>query len=165
MYLLTKLSASQTATWHTYFRIHHKYKSLLKLSEWHVRLLLKSRKSRSTWHAARFRLLGAVQKGLFLTSCVQFSTATPKPVWLVCWQPLWRPRGSSAVEVARAMKSSIPVNCPWGSARSCRVAPIHFWLPIGCPVLSLHVCAPLPVPRRPPAKGPACLPWIVLLSR
>jgi hypothetical protein len=54
------------------------------------------------------------------------------------------------------MKFSIPANCPWGSARSCRVAPVHFRPPIGAPVLSLHVCAPLPVPRRPPAKGSAC---------
>ncbi len=61
-----------------------------------------------------------------------------------------------ALEVARAMKSSVPVNCPWGSARSCRVAPIHFRPPIGGPVSSLHVHAPLTVPRRPPAKGPAC---------
>ncbi len=28
MYLLTKLPASQTATWHVYFRIHHLYKSI-----------------------------------------------------------------------------------------------------------------------------------------
>jgi hypothetical protein len=32
------------------------------------------------------------------------------------------------------------------------------------PVLSLHVRAPLPVPRRPPAKGPACHE-VVLLSQ
>jgi hypothetical protein len=55
-----------------------------------------------------------------------------------------------------AMKSSIPVNYPWGSARSCRVAPVHFRPPIASPVLSLHVRAPLPVPRGPPAKGPVC---------
>ncbi len=42
------------------------------------------------------------------------------------------------------MKLSIPVNCPWGSACSCRVAPVHFRLPIGGPVLSLYVRAPLP---------------------
>jgi hypothetical protein len=54
------------------------------------------------------------------------------------------------------MKLSILVNCPWGLARFCRVAPVHFRLPIGGPVLSLHVCAPLPVLRRPPAKGTAC---------
>jgi hypothetical protein len=54
------------------------------------------------------------------------------------------------------MKSSIPENCLWGSARFCHVAPIHFWAPIGGPVLSLHVRAPLPVPRKPPAKDPAC---------
>jgi hypothetical protein len=121
---------------------------MLIVREWHVGPLLKSGKSRSTWHAAHFRPLGAVQKGLFLTSCVQFRTATPRPVWLACWWPRWRPRGSS-VEVVRAMKSSIPVNFLWGSARSCRVVPVHFWLPIGGPVLSLHVRAPLPVPRRP----------------
>jgi hypothetical protein len=55
-----------------------------------------------------------------------------------------------------AMKSSIPMNCPWGSACSCHIAPIHFQLPLGSPVLSLQVCASLPVPRRPPAEGPAC---------
>jgi hypothetical protein len=43
----------------------------------------------------------------------------------------WRLRQQSA------MKTSIPVNCPWGSARSCRVAPVHFRLPIAGPVLSL----------------------------
>ncbi len=36
------------------------------------------------------------------------------------------------------------------------MAPTHFQLPIGGPVLSLHGHAPLPVPRRPPAKGRAC---------
>jgi hypothetical protein len=55
-----------------------------------------------------------------------------------------------------AMKTSIPVNCPWGSARSCRMAPVHFQPPIAGPVLRLHVCAPLPVPRGLPATGPAC---------
>ncbi len=54
------------------------------------------------------------------------------------------------------MKSSIPVNCLWGSARSCRVAPVHFRPPIGGLALSLHIRAPLPVPRRPPAKRLAC---------
>jgi hypothetical protein len=54
------------------------------------------------------------------------------------------------------MKSSIPVNCPWGSACSCCVTPVHFRPPVGSPVLSLHVHAPLPVPRSSPAKGPAC---------
>ncbi len=44
------------------------------------------------------------------------------------------------------MKSSIPVNYRWGSACSCCVALIRFRLPIGGPVWSLHVCAPLPVP-------------------
>ncbi len=29
MYLLTRLSASQTATWHVYFRMHQKYKFML----------------------------------------------------------------------------------------------------------------------------------------
>jgi hypothetical protein len=54
------------------------------------------------------------------------------------------------------MISSIMVNCPWGSARSSHVAPVHFQLPIDILMLSLHVCAPLPVPRGPPAKGPVC---------
>ncbi len=164
MYLLTKLSASQTATWHVYFRIHHAYKSILTtVRERHVGTLLKSGKSCSMWHTACFRPLGAVQKGLFLNSCIQFNTATPKPVWLACWQPQWRPRGPS-VEVACAMKSSILVYCSWGSACSCRVAPVRFQLSIGGPVLSLHVRAPLPVPRRPPVKGPVCHK-VVLFSR
>jgi hypothetical protein len=33
MYLLTKLSASQTATWHVYFRIHNKYKPIMQFSK------------------------------------------------------------------------------------------------------------------------------------
>jgi hypothetical protein len=44
----------------------------------------------------------------------------------------------------RAMKTSILVNCPWGSARTCRMAPVHFRPPIAGPVLSPHVRAPLP---------------------
>jgi hypothetical protein len=43
----------------------------------------------------------------------------------------------------RALRTSIPVNCPWGSARTCRVAPIHFRPPIAGPVLSPHIRAPL----------------------
>jgi hypothetical protein len=82
---------------------------------------------------------------------------------LACWLPRWRPCGPS-VEVAHVMKSSILVNCLWSSACSCRVAPIHFRPPSGGPVLSLHVCVPLPVPCRPPAKGPACNE-VDLLSR
>jgi hypothetical protein len=51
------------------------------------------------------------------------------------------------------MKSSIPVNCPWGSARSCRVAPAHFRLPIGGPMLSLLVRAPPSSPTYAPSEG------------
>ncbi len=54
------------------------------------------------------------------------------------------------------MKSSVPVNCPWGSARSCCMVPIHFRPPIGRPVSSLHICAPLLGPTQPPAVGPVC---------
>ncbi len=54
------------------------------------------------------------------------------------------------------MKSSIPVNCPWRSARSSCMTTVHFRPLIGGPVLSLHVRAPFPVPRWPLAKGPAC---------
>jgi hypothetical protein len=43
MYLLTRLSASQTATWHVYFRIYHTYKSTLTISE------------RGTWAAVEER--------------------------------------------------------------------------------------------------------------
>jgi hypothetical protein len=53
------------------------------------------------------------------------------------------------------MTSSILVNCPWGSACSCSMAPLHFRPPIDGPVLSLHRSAPLPVPSGPPVKGPA----------
>jgi hypothetical protein len=44
----------------------------------------------------------------------------------------------------RTMKTSILVNCPRGSARTCRVAPVHFWPTIAGPVFSPHVRAPLP---------------------
>jgi hypothetical protein len=54
------------------------------------------------------------------------------------------------------MKSSVLVNCPWGSACSCWVTTVHFLPTIAGPVLSLHIRAPLPVPRGPPAKGPVC---------
>jgi hypothetical protein len=74
---------------------------------------------------------------------------------LVCWWPRWCPRVSQ-LSWKCAMKSSVLVNCPWGSARSCRMAPVHFRLPIGGPMSGLYVRAPLPVPRGPPAEGPAC---------
>jgi hypothetical protein len=53
MYLLTKLSASQTATWLVYFKIHHICKSITHtiFKERHVGPLLKSGKSRQ--HVAR----------------------------------------------------------------------------------------------------------------
>ncbi len=54
------------------------------------------------------------------------------------------------------MNSSTPANYPWGSASSSRMPPVNFWPPLSVPVLSLHVCAHLPVPCGPPAKGPAC---------
>jgi hypothetical protein len=57
-----------------------------------------------------------------------------------------------AVEAARAVKSSIPVNYPWGSTRSCRVAPVHFRSPIGGPVSSLHVCVPPHRRTRAPSR-------------
>ncbi len=63
----------------------------------------------------------------------------------------WRLRQQHAV------KTSIPVNCPWGSARSCRVAPVHSRLPIAGPVLSLHTRAPLPSHVGPQQQDPpAC---------
>ncbi len=48
----------------------------------------------------------------------------------------------------RTMKTSIPVNCPWGSARSCHVAPVHFRSPMpahGC-FFSAHVQIIMPGP-------------------
>jgi hypothetical protein len=51
------------------------------------------------------------------------------------------------------MKSSVLVNCPWGSAFPSRVAPVHFQSPIGSLVSGLHVRAPFQVPRGPPARG------------
>jgi hypothetical protein len=53
----------------------------------------------------------------------------------------------------RAMKTSVPVNCPWGSVRTCRVAPVHFQPPIAGPVLSPHVRAPLPSHVGPQQQG------------
>ncbi len=48
----------------------------------------------STRSAAHFRLLGAVQEGLFLISCFQFNAARPKPVWF------WHVGGLDGVHVA-----------------------------------------------------------------
>jgi hypothetical protein len=99
MYLLTKLSSSQTATWHEYFKIHHIYKSITQFSKrgtwgrcW------RAERAASTWHAARLRLLGAIQKGLFLNSHIQFNTATPKPFWF------WRAGGLDGIHVGPWLK-------------------------------------------------------------
>ncbi len=87
---------------------------------------------------------------------------------------VWRGTVSMAstwvvVEAARAVKSSIPVNCPWGSTRSCYMANVHFRSPIGGPVSSLHIRVPPTGPRGPPSRGssvqrgrgcpPGDLPW------
>jgi hypothetical protein len=49
-----------------------------------------------------------------------------------------------AVEAATCSEDIYPGELPWGSARTCRVAPIHFRPPIAGPVLSPHVRASLP---------------------
>jgi hypothetical protein len=49
-----------------------------------------------------------------------------------------------AVEAATCNEDIYPGELPWGSACTCRVAPVHFRLPIAGPVLSPHVHAPLP---------------------
>jgi hypothetical protein len=89
------------------------------------------------------QLLRTVQYHHAITSWFSMLTALMASTWV-------------AVEVTRAVKSSVPVTCPWGSTRSCHMAPVHFWPPIGGLVSSLHVNAPLLVPHGPPAKGPAC---------
>jgi hypothetical protein len=53
------------------------------------------------------------------------------------------------------MKSSIPKNCRGALYALVTWSPFTFSHPLG-PVLSLHVHVPLPVPYRPPAKGPVC---------
>ncbi len=155
MYLLTRLSASQTATWHVYFRIHHKYKSILNYQRVARGAAVEERKEPQ--HVARRTLktawCGPERSILDLLHTVQ--KRHTKPVWLACWRPQWRPRGSS-VEVARAMRSSIPVNCPWGSACSCRMAPAHFWLPRPG-VEPPHTCSPSS-PTQAPSEGSSVLP-------
>jgi hypothetical protein len=99
MYLLTKLFASQTATWHVYFKIHHIYKSITQFAKrgtWSR--CWRAERAASTWHAARLRLLNAVQKGLFLNSYIQFNTATPKPEWF------WRAGGFEGVHMGPRLK-------------------------------------------------------------
>ncbi len=99
MYLLTKLSASQTATLHVYFKIHHIYKSItqfLKRGTWGR--CWRAERAASTWHSARLRPVGAVQKGLFLNSCIQFNTATLKPEWF------WRAGGLDGIHVGPRLK-------------------------------------------------------------
>jgi hypothetical protein len=109
----------------------------------------------STWPAAHFRPRVAVLKGLFFSS---YKTVQYHHTIINWFGVLTESMASTwvAVKAARAVKSSIPVNCPWGSTRSCRVAPVHFQSPIGSLVSSLHVRVPLTGPRGPPAEGPVC---------
>jgi hypothetical protein len=135
MYLLTKLSASQTATWHVYYRIHHTYKPIFNLTiarERHVGPLLKSRKSRQhvAYRSLQTAWCGPERSILKLLHTVPYRH-TKTSMILACWRPRWHPRGHS-VEVACAMKYSIPVNCPWGSARSVAWPPFTF----GCPLVA-----------------------------
>ncbi len=60
------------------------------------------------------RLLGAVQKGLFLSSCikVQYRHAKTSMI-LACWRPQWRPRGPK-VEVAMCGEVVYPGELPVG---------------------------------------------------
>jgi hypothetical protein len=61
------------------FKFHINPMKINNIREEHVarRPLLKREGSASTWPAAHFRPLGAAQKGVFFSSCVQFNTATP----------------------------------------------------------------------------------------
>jgi hypothetical protein len=57
-----------------------------------------------------------------------------------------------------AVKSSILVNCCGAQYIPVAWPPFTFSCLIGGPVLRLFpMCAPLSVPRRPPAEGPACI--------
>jgi hypothetical protein len=60
-----------------------------------------------------------------------------------------------------AMKTSILVNCPWGSALTCRVAPVHFRPPSVEPPCT---CSPSK-PHGPPATGPISVQWRELSSQ
>ncbi len=60
------------------------------------------------------------------------------------------------VEVALGNEVVCPGELPVGLSTLLSVVPVHFRLPIGGLVSSLHVHAPLPGPTRPPAVGPVC---------
>ncbi len=125
--------------------------------------LLKSGKSRSTWHAAHFRLLGAVQKGLFLTFCLQFRTAMPNQMvsvlaasmastWVLGW-------GSMCNEVI--YPDELPVGLSTLLSRGPRSLSDAHWRP---GVEPPRTCTPSS-PTQVPSEGSSVLPWIVLLSR
>jgi hypothetical protein len=97
----------------------------------------------STQRAAHLRPLDAVQGALFLNICFQFIAATPKPVPYDSGVLADSMASTWWLRQQRAMKTSIPSNCPCGSARTCRVAPFHFRPPIAGLVLSPHICNPL----------------------
>ncbi len=116
----------------------------------------RAERAASTWHAARFRPLGAVQKGLFLISCIQFNTAMPKPYWF------WRAGGLDGVHVGPRLKQ----HTQWShlsrwTARGAQHAPVAwplftFGRPLAARCWASTYVLPLPVPHRPPVKGPAC---------
>ncbi len=134
MNLLTTLSASQTSTWHVNFRFLNTYESILNFNNCQRKACRAAcrwaERAASTRRVAHFRPLGvgAVQKGLCLISCIQFNTATPKPVWF------WRVGGLDgvhiAIEVATCNIVVYPGELPWGSARTCRLAPLHVRAPL-----------------------------------
>jgi hypothetical protein len=75
---------------------------------------------------------------------------------MACWRPRWCPRTVVPVEVATCDEVVCPGELPMGLSLLLLCGPIHFWLPIGDPVSSLHIGAPLPGPTWPPAVGPVC---------
>jgi hypothetical protein len=88
----------------------------------------------------RSREVYCILEHLLSVHCRHAKTSTG--MILACWRTrsmasTWRLRKQ------RAMKTSILVNCPCGSARTCRMAPFHFRPPIASLVLSPHICNPL----------------------
>ncbi len=81
---------------------------------------------------------------------------------LVCWRPRWRPHGGWGSNMQWRRLS----RCTAHGAQHAPVTwPVHFRPPIASPVLSLHVRAPLPGPRGPPATGPISMQSRELPSR
>ncbi len=154
MYLLTKLFASQTATWHVYFRIHHTYKSILNFNNCQREArgpLLKNGKSRQ--HVACRSLQTAwcsPERSILKLLCTVHYRHAKTSMILACWRPQWHPLalgwGSTCDEVV--YPSELPMGLSTLLSRGPHSLSAAHWQPSVEPPRTCSSSSPTQAPSK-----------------